>query len=357
MARKILGIETSCDETAVAIIDENYEILANVINSQVEIHKQFGGVVPEVAARSHIEFLDEILNQALNEAKIKLEEIDAIAVTSGPGLIGGLIVGVVFAKTLALALKKPLFEVNHLEAHLLTPLLNFELNFPYLTILLSGGHCQILEARNFGDYKLIGQTIDDALGESFDKVALMLGFSYPGGPKIEKAAAFGDENRFRFPKPLCAVDQIENRFNFSFSGLKTAVRREIENLAGEEFSHLTKTHEKLSEQEKNDICASFQKTVCEILKNRLRNIFENYDFDAKPEKIILAGGVAANKYIFGKLQDFACEFSCELVAPPLKLCTDNAAMIALVGLEKLKRNCVVDFEFKPKARWSLENSQ
>ncbi len=351
---KILGIETSCDETSVAIVDDKKNILSNIVNSQIALHKEFGGVVPELAARSHIELIDEIVKLAINEAKITFDEIDAIAATSGPGLIGGLIVGLTFAKTLASVLKKPFIAINHLEAHLLTPRLIQEIEFPYLTLLLSGGHCQILLAKNIGNYEKIGQTIDDALGESFDKVAQMLGLAYPGGPEVEKLAKNGDENRFKFPKPLISGDfKGENIFNFSFSGLKSAVRREIENLSGAKFSHFT-SHKKLSQQDKNDICASFQKTICEILINRIENVFTKYNFKNNiPNKIIIAGGVAANQYIFLKIQDFGKEKNLEIIAPPLKLCTDNAAMIAWAGIERLKLNLINDLSEKPRAKWDL----
>lgn len=352
----ILGIETSCDETSVAIVDDKKNILSNIVNSQIDLHKKYGGVVPEIAARSHIERIDETIIKALEEANLTFDDIDAIAATSGPGLIGGLIVGLMSAKTLASVLKKPFIEINHLEAHLLTPRLTSELDFSYLALLLSGGHCQILLAENISKYKKIGETIDDALGESFDKVAQMLGLEYPGGPKIEQLAKLGDENRFNFPKPLTENDfKKKNLFNFSFSGLKTAVRREIENLTNENFSHLT-THQKLSKQDKNDICASFQKTVVEILTNRLKNIFEIYFVDKNyPKRIVISGGVAANKYIFEKLEIFAKNYGCEIFAPPLKLCTDNGAMIAWAGIEKFKQNITSSLEAKPKARWSLEN--
>lgn len=232
---KILGIETSCDETAVAIVDDKKNILAHALNSQIDIHKKYGGVVPEIAARAHVEILDELILQALKESKLKLAEIDAFAATCGPGLIGGVIVGMMAAKTLASVYKKPFIAVNHLEAHALTVRLTNEVDFPYLLLLVSGGHCQILLAKNLGVYQKIGETIDDALGEAFDKVAQMLGLPYPGGPQIEKIAKLGDCNAFKFSKPL--IDNFNNKehlFNFSFSGLKTAVRRQIEKIIGED---------------------------------------------------------------------------------------------------------------------------
>ena len=251
---KILGIETSCDETAVAIVDGDKNILANVLNSQIDLHQQYGGVVPELAARSHIEVLDGLVLQALKEANLEFKDIDAFAATSGPGLIGGVIVGMMTAKTLASIFKKPFIAINHLEAHALTVRLTNDIQFPYLFLLISGGHCQILLAKDVGDYEKLGETIDDALGEAFDKVAQMLGLPYPGGPQVEKLAKIGDAKRFNFPRPL--IDSKEHLCNFSFSGLKTAVRREIERLIGEEFSHLT-SPQKILPQDKANICASF----------------------------------------------------------------------------------------------------
>lgn len=350
---KILGIETSCDETAVAIVDEKKNILSHALNSQIELHKKFGGVVPELAARGHVEVLDDLILQALADANLKFEEIDAFAATSGPGLIGGVIVGMMAAKTLASVFQKPFLAVNHLEGHALTARLTSDLEFPYLLLLISGGHCQILMAHGVGNYEKIGETIDDALGEAFDKVAQMLGLPYPGGPSVEKLAKSGDQNRFKFSRPL--IDGFlkkEHLCNFSFSGLKTAVRREIEKLIGEDFSHLT-SPQKILEQDKADICASFQKVVCEIIVNRL----ENVDLAKTPvKKLVIAGGVAANRCIFGALQNWGAKHDLEVVAPPIKLCTDNAAMIAWVGLEKMQLGLEDDLNFKPRARWELENT-
>ena len=347
----VLGIETSCDETAVAIVNDKKEILSNQIISQIDIHQAFGGVVPELAARSHIDVIDKLIAKALNEAKIKLDEIDAIAVTAGPGLIGGLIVGVMIAKSLSLALKKPLIAVNHLEGHLLTCRLTSDIEFPFLTLLISGGHCQILKANHVSNYELIGQTIDDALGESFDKVAQMIGDDYPGGPKIEKRALSGDENRFKLPKPLLNSDfEQKNIFNFSLSGLKTAIRRLIEKLTNEEFT--SQSHFKLSDQEKNDISASFQKTICEIIINRLTNVYQQQK--DVPRKLVICGGVSANKYIFSKLEQFCQQNNIEICNVDIKLSTDNACMIAWAGIERLKLGLSDDQNFKPRAKWPLE---
>jgi N6-L-threonylcarbamoyladenine synthase len=346
---KILGIETSCDETAVAIVDGEKNILSHVLNSQIEIHRKFGGVVPEIAARGHVEIIDDLILQALKEANLTFEDIDAFAATSGPGLIGGVIVGLMAAKTLASIFKKPFIAVNHLEGHALTVRLTNEIEFPYLLLLISGGHCQILLAKDLGNYEKLGETIDDALGECFDKVAQMLGLPYPGGPEVEKMAREGDEKRFKFSRPLIDVLNRDHLCDFSFSGLKTAVRREIEKLIGEEFSHLT-SPQKISQKDKVDICASFQRVVCEVILNRLSNIdLEKF----KAKDLVIAGGVAANRYIFSSLQNWASARNINLIAPPIKLCTDNAAMIAWVGVEKFKRGIFDDLNFKPKARWEL----
>lgn len=350
---KILGIETSCDETAVAIVDDQKNILAHTINSQIKLHEQYGGVVPELAARGHIEVLDKLILETLKKANLKLEDIDAIAATAGPGLIGGVIVGLVSAKTLASVLQKPFIAVNHLEAHALTVRLTSDIQFPYLLLLVSGGHCQILLAKGVGDYEKYGETIDDAIGEAFDKVAQMLGLPYPGGPAVEKLALQGDELKYKFPKPLIDSDKEKKHlFDFSLSGLKTAVRRQIEKLTAGEFLHEISAA-KLSHQEKSDICASFQKTIVEIILNRLENILEYKH--PQTNKIVLAGGVAANEYIFAKLNNWAATKSFTVIAPPLNLCTDNAAMIAWAGIEKMKLGLVDELDFKPRARWELSN--
>jgi len=345
---KILGIETSCDETAVAIIDDQKKLLSHILRSQIDIHKKFGGVIPEIAARSHAEILDQLILLALKEANLQFEDIDAFAATSGPGLIGGVIVGMVAAKTLSSVFQKPFLAINHLEGHALTARFTNNVEFPYLLLLISGGHCQIIDVKDFGNYEKIGETIDDALGEAFDKVAQMLGLCYPGGPALEKLAKQGDENRFKFSKPL--IHDKNHLFNFSFSGLKTAVRREIEKLLGENFSHLT-SPQKISEKDKCDIAASFQKTVSEILINRLQNVVKHKLPETR--QIVIAGGVAANRYIFSALENWAEGWKIKIIAPPIKLCTDNGAMIAWVGVEKLQAGKVDALDFKPKARWDI----
>lgn len=355
----VLGIETSCDETAAAIVEYNAatnqkNILSHVINSQIALHEKYGGVVPELAARSHVEILDSLILQVLKKANLTLRDIDAFAVTAGPGLIGGVIVGLMTAKALASVHKKPLIAINHLEAHALTIRLVSDIEFPFLLLLVSGGHCQILLAKAVGDYKKIGETIDDALGEAFDKVAQMLGLPYPGGPSIEKIALSGDENRFKFSRPLIDSAQgKEHLFNFSFSGLKTAVRRQIEKLINEDFSHLTSAA-KLTNQDKADIAASFQRTVSEIILNRLDNVLsENSYRNLQLQNLVIAGGVAANRYIFSKLEKWADKNNLKVMSPPINLCTDNAAMIAWAGIERLRLGLTDDLNFKPRAKWPL----
>jgi N6-L-threonylcarbamoyladenine synthase len=353
---KILGIETSCDETAVAIVDADKNILSHVLHSQIDLHKEYGGVVPELAARGHADILDRLIVQSLKQANVTLEDIDGFAVTAGPGLIGGVIVGLMAAKTLASVYQKPFIAVNHLEAHALTVRLTDTVQFPYLLLLVSGGHCQILLAKGISDYRKIGETMDDALGEAFDKVAQMLGLAYPGGPAIEKIALEGDATRFKFPRPLIdGSKKQEHPFNFSFSGLKTAVRRQIERIVGEDFSHFT-TPGKLSQKDKNDIAASFQKTVTDVILNRLDNVIDLELKEEKLEKLVIAGGVAANRYIFSHLQDWAKKRDLEVVTPPIALCTDNAAMIAWAGVEKYQLKMFDNLNFKPKARWPLNEA-
>lgn len=355
---KILAIETSCDETAVAIVDDEKNILAHSLNSQVDIHQEFGGVVPEIAARSHVEVLNGLISDCLKKANLTFNDIDAFGATCGPGLIGGVIVGMMTVKTLSSIYKKPFIAVNHLEAHILTARLTNDVKFPFLTLLISGGHCQILLANNINNYQKLGETIDDALGEAFDKVAQMVGLNYPGGPEVEKYAKNGDENRFKFSKPLIDnFKQHEHLYNFSFSGLKTAVRREIEKLTKKDFCHFTTAQEILL-QDKYDICASFQKTVSDILINRITNVLEFLKTNSKLSEVknlVISGGVASNRYIFGNLQEAVKKYQIEVVAPPISLCTDNAVMIAWSAIERFKLGIVDDIRFKPKARWELES--
>lgn len=335
---RVLGIETSCDETSVAIVNDNKEILTNIVFSQTKEHKAYGGVVPEIAARSHIEHLKPMVEQALKQASINLQEIDAFAVTAGPGLIGGLIVGLMFAKGLSLSANKPLIAVNHLEGHALTARLVYDLDFPYLLLLVSGGHCQILEVLGVGDYNMLGTTLDDAAGEAFDKVAKMLGLGCPGGPIVEELAKKGNAKAFELPLPM-----IKNtNCDFSFSGLKTAVKRIVD------------TQVKLEEKFICDLCASFQFAVSQILCLKLKRAFERYNLKfPNHKKLVIAGGVAANDYLNQEFQKLAALNGFELFIPPIKLCTDNAAMVAWAGLERFKLQLIDDLSFEPKSRWPL----
>tara|TARA_X000000368_G_scaffold363285_1_gene308359 strand:+ start:51 stop:1121 length:1071 start_codon:yes stop_codon:yes gene_type:complete len=337
----ILGIESSCDETAAAIIREEngqIKILSNIVSSQFDIHKEFGGVVPELAARAHVEKIDLIVEKAISESKTNLDEIDAVAVTAGPGLIVCLTVGLNFGKTIAASLNKPFIAVNHLEGHALSPKLNNDLEFPYLLLLISGGHTQYLSVESLGKYKRLGTTIDDALGEAFDKTAKIIGIEFPGGPKIEKYAEQGDKNRFNLPRPIL------NRggCNLSFAGLKTAILR---------IQSEIKT-----KQDKFDLAASFQKTIEEILSEKTRKAFEIYLKENKILKktFVVAGGVAANKGIKEKLIKLSEDNKFECLFPDISLCSDNAAMIALVGLEKFKNKLFDELDFKVNPRWQLD---
>lgn len=331
---KILGIETSCDETAASIVNDEREILSHILYSQVKEHLKYGGVVPEIASRSHLLNIQKIVSNALEIANTNLNEIDGIAVTTGPGLIGGLLVGLMFAKGLCYPLSKPLITVNHLEAHVLTArLTNPELSFPYLILLVSGGHCQILQINNVGEYIKFGSTLDDALGEAFDKVAKMLGLGYPGGPIVEKLALDGDENYYKLPQAM----KGRNNCDFSFSGLKTAVRLIIEK-------------ETLTAKTIANICASFQKTVSEILIDRLKNAIK---ISNSNNNLVIAGGVAANQYIFKKVSEAMEYYGLRTIAPPINLCTDNGAMVAWAGVEKLKLGMIDSLNSQPKARWPL----
>jgi N6-L-threonylcarbamoyladenine synthase len=339
-----LGIETSCDETAAAVVrrraDGTGEIVSNIVRSQIEEHKAFGGVVPELAARAHVVHLDGIVKRALAEARISLSEIDGIAATAGPGLIGGVLVGLTTGKALAAASGKPLVAVNHLEGHALTARLTDGVQFPYLMLLVSGGHTQFVLVRGVGDYERWGSTIDDALGEAFDKAAKLLGLGYPGGPEVEKAAMGGDGKRFDLPRPLLK----EKRLDFSFSGLKTALRLAAEAVAP------------VSETDIADLCASFQAAVTEIVAVRSRQALERFSalYPDRTPTFVVAGGVAANKAIGAALRAVAEESGATLVIPPPALCTDNGAMIAWAGAERLALGLVDGFEAAARPRWPLD---
>jgi N6-L-threonylcarbamoyladenine synthase len=335
---KILGIETSCDETAAAVVDGEGNILSQVIFSQIEEHAPYGGVVPEIASRAHIAHLDGIIEQTMKDAKLDYTDLDGVAATGGPGLIGGVLVGTMMAKGIAAAAHIPYLAINHLEGHALTARMTDNVSFPFLLLLVSGGHCQILSVTGVGEYERLGGTIDDAIGEAFDKVAKMLGLGYPGGPIVEKRAKEGNENVYPLPKPLCERTGCD----FSLSGLKTAVLRTLQK------------EENVTEEVMNNLCASFQKTCGDIIENRMTNAIEA--FKAKlPDatNIVVAGGVAANQYLGGRLRTLAEAHEMTLIAPPMKLCTDNAAMIAWAGVERIKRGESTPLSFSPRARWPL----
>ena len=338
----ILGIESSCDETAASIITENDAgdiiILSNIVSSQVDVHKEFGGVVPELAARSHIEKIDLITKKAISESGMKMEDIDAVAVTAGPGLIVCLSVGLSFGKTLAASLNKPFIAVNHLEGHALSPKLDMKIEYPYLLLLISGGHTQFLNVQGLGKYKRLGTTIDDALGEAFDKTAKLIGIEFPGGPQIEVYARKGDPNKYKLPKPIIH----KGGCNLSFAGLKTAVLQ---------ISKKIKT-----KQEKYDLAASFQRTVEEILYKKSKVAIREFKNINKENgnTFVIAGGVAANKKIRKILLDLCQEKNFKAIFPPINLCGDNAAMIAMVGLEKFKIKKFDNLDHPAKPRWPLD---
>ena len=337
---KILGIETTCDETAAAVValdeDERGKILANEILSQIAEHAAYGGVVPEIAARAHVEVLDRLIARALERAGTDLAGLDGIAVAAGPGLIGGVLVGLVTAKTLSLVARKPLLAVNHLEAHALTPRLTDGLAFPYLLLLASGGHTQLVAVKGVGDYVRLGTTIDDAIGEAFDKVAKLLGLAYPGGPEVERLAEGGDPERFALPRPMLGRREAD----FSLSGLKTALRIEAERLAP------------LASRDVADLCASFQAAVVDVVVDRVRVALRGFGPVAgHPTALVAAGGVAANGAIRRALAAQAGEVGLSFVAPPLPLCGDNGAMIAWAGLERLRLGLVDDLTAPARARW------
>ena len=338
----ILGIESSCDETAASIITENERgtptILSSIVSSQVDVHKEFGGVVPELAARSHIEKIDLIVKKAIDESGIKIEEIDAVAATAGPGLIVCLSVGLSFGKAMASSLNKPFIAVNHLEGHALSPKLNSELNYPYLLLLISGGHTQFLSVEGLGSYKRLVTTIDDAVGEAFDKTAKLLGIEFPGGPQIEVYAKKGDPTKYDLPKPIFH----RGGCNLSFAGLKTAVLK---------ISKQIKT-----EQEKYDLAASFQRTIEEILYKKSKIAFAEFKKINKmnTNKFVVAGGVAANKKIREVLENLCKKEEFKAIFPPINLCGDNAAMIAMVGLEKFKLKKFSELNHPAKPRWPLD---
>ena len=339
----VLGIETTCDETAAAVIarapDGDGRILSNIVRSQVEEHARFGGVVPEIAARAHVDLLDGIVDRAMKDAGVGYEQLSGVAAAAGPGLIGGVIVGLTTAKAIAMVHNTPLIAINHLEAHALTPRLTCSLAFPYCLFLASGGHTQIVAVAGVGQYMRLGTTVDDAMGEAFDKVAKMLGLPYPGGPQVERAAQGGDAKRFAFPRPMLGRPDA----NFSLSGLKTAVRNEASRLSP------------LEPRDISDLCASFQAAVLESTADRLSvglKLFQ--EIFGPPRALVAAGGVAANQAIGGALQDVAAKAETTLIIPPPALCTDNGAMIAWAGAERLALGITDTMDAPPRARWLLD---
>jgi N6-L-threonylcarbamoyladenine synthase len=375
----ILGIESSCDETAVALVDGAREIcgariLANLVKSQLAEHAPFGGVVPEIAARSHMAHIEALVRRALAESGRDFSDLSAIAATAGPGLIGGVFVGVMVAKSIALARNLPFLAINHLEGHALTARLTHDLDFPYLLLLVSGGHCQLLAVEGVGRYRRYGNTLDDALGEAFDKSAKLLGLGYPGGPALERLAEGGDPAAFDLPRPLLGRKQPD----FSFSGLKTALRHRIAELgrgvgtgagsgtgpgagqgvgqgAGQGAGRNAAGGEDLPEGCKADLAASFQAAAGDVLADRCRVALALFaqDYGAQGP-LVAAGGVAANRFLRARLERLCAAQGTRLVAPPPKLCTDNGAMIAWAGVERLRLGLQDPLDFAPRPRWPLE---
>ena len=344
-----LGIESSCDETSAAIVDSDRNILSHIIYSQIPEHQKYGGVVPELAARAHILAIDEVIKQTLEKAGKTISDIDVIAATAGPGLIGGVLVGWMAATGIAQSTKKPLVAVNHLEGHALVPRLHasvangkdgtMSVEFPYLLMLASGGHCQILLVRGVGKYELIGQTLDDSAGEAFDKIAKMLGLGYPGGPIVDKRAVLGNPKAFNFPRPLCDKPGCD----FSFSGIKTAAR-----------TLLDKQPTPYSEEFINDFCSSFQAAVVDCIINRLTNALNDERVkNTAPKTLVVAGGVAKNSAIRAAMEKLADEKGMLFAAPPMNLCTDNGAMIAWAGIENYVLGNIVKKTIAPRPRWPL----
>jgi len=340
----VLGIETSCDETAAAVVTSAGEIRANLVLSQLDEHRPYGGVVPEIAARSHLDHIDRLVGEAMAQAGLTFGELDGVAATAGPGLIGGVFVGVMTAKAIALAWDLPFLAVNHLEGHALTARLSDGLAFPYLLLLVSGGHCQLLAVEGVGRYRRLGGTIDDAVGEAFDKTAKLLGLGYPGGPAVEQEARDGDPAAFALPRPMLGRPGLD----FSFSGLKTAVRQAAEKsgiLAGGGDARA-----------RADLAASFQAAVGDILAERCAKALDLFRQEyGRPGPLVVAGGVAANRSLRARLETVAAAAGTRLVAPPPALCTDNAAMIAWAGVERLALGLIDPLDFAARPRWPLES--
>ena len=335
----VLGIETSCDETAAAVVDSDGTILSDIVLSQLDDHRPYGGVVPEIAARAHVEHLDTIITRAMSDASLGYADLNGIAATAGPGLIGGVMVGLMTGKAIAAAQKKPFIAVNHLEGHALTARLTHQATFPYLLLLISGGHCQLLEVAGVGAYRRIGTTIDDAVGEAFDKTAKLLGLGFPGGPAVEAAALQGDPLAFALPRPLAGTETCD----FSFSGLKTAVLHAVRDSAS------------LTDARRADMAASFQAAVADVLVDRTERAMNQFaERHPNARSLVVAGGVAANQALRSRLDLAAAAHDFTLLVPPIRLCTDNAVMIAWAGVERLRLGLTDDFAAPPRARWPLD---
>lgn len=339
MVKYVLGIETSCDETSVAIVSSKKEIMSHIILSQ-SAHEVYGGVVPELAARAHMEHLDQLVLKVLEASKLTFQDLSAIAATAGPGLIGGVVVGSMTAKAIAYAHKKPFIAVNHLEGHALSVRLDQDIPFPFLLLLMSGGHTQLLLVKEVGEYASLGTTIDDAVGEAFDKTAKLMGMPYPGGMHIEAYARLGNPKAFDLPRPLKGSANCD----FSFSGLKTAIKHKIDTL------------QNLDDTTKSDLCASFQQAILDVLIDRAQNACQKLSqIGIKTKHFVVAGGVASNYFIRDGLMKFSQKHDLTFVAPPRDLCTDNGAMIAWAGLERFEKGYVNGLDFKPRPRWPLED--
>ncbi len=339
----VLGIETSCDETAAAVVRDDRTILSNVVLSQLDEHRPYGGVVPEIAARSHLDHIGGLVAKALEEAGIGYEDLDGVAATAGPGLIGGVMVGLMTGKAIALVRDLPFVAVNHMEAHALTPRLTGGIDFPYLALLVSGGHCLLLGVSGPGDYRRYGSTVDDAVGEAFDKTAKMLGLGYPGGPALEAAALAGDPARFALPRPMLGRPGCD----FSFSGLKTAVRQTVARLGGGTPDAATAA----------DIAAAFQQAVADVLADRTTHAIARFRKDFPDgDTLVVAGGVAANRVLRATLEKTADKNGMTFTAPPLGLCTDNAAMVAWAGVERLQRGLTDTLDAPARPRWPLDEA-
>jgi N6-L-threonylcarbamoyladenine synthase len=335
----VLGIETSCDETAAALVDARRNVLAQQVLSQLVEHRAYGGVVPEIAARAHLDHLGGLIRGCLDQAGLGFADLSGVAATAGPGLIGGVIVGATMAKAIALAHELPFIAVNHLEGHALTARLTDDIAFPYLLLLVSGGHCQLLAVEDVGVYRRLGTTIDDAVGEAFDKTAKLLGLGFPGGPAVERAARSGDAKRFSLPRPMLGRPGCD----FSFAGLKTAVRQAAERLQPD------------NAQDVADLAASFQHAVGDVLVDRCRRAIALFAAQHPgPVNLVIAGGVASNAYLRQRLSAMAADNGGRLIAPPPLLCTDNAAMIAWAGQERLQRGLVDGLDAAPRPRWPLD---